>query len=203
MFRNLIVLTAVAASLVASPLRAETPTTVPPEPGAVTPVDPAAPVESAPTVTAAPVDDGLDGGLQALKDEVLDLNQELFLLEEELLFPANTQVAVFVSMDVGEFFDLDSVQLRIDDKPVGNYLYTEREVQALQRGGVHRFYLGNLKTGEHELTATFTGQGPHTRDYRRGATLKIEKGIGAKFVELRITDRERKQQPEFFVREWE
>lgn len=159
--------------------------------------------DGAATAMPEPADDGLDTALQALKDEVLDLNQELFLLEEELLFPANTQVAVFVSMDVGEFFDLDSVQLRIDDKPVGNYLYTEREVQALQRGGVHRFFLGNLKTGDHELIATFTGQGPHTRDYRRGATLKIEKGIGAKFVELRITDRERKQQPEFLVREWE
>jgi hypothetical protein len=125
------------------------------------------------------------------------------MLEEELLFPANTQVAVFVSMDVGEFFDLDSVQLRVDDKDVSNYLYTDREVQALLRGGVHRLYLGNLKTGEHELTAVFTGQGPHTRDYRRGATLQVEKGIGAKFVELRISDRERKQQPEFVVREWE
>jgi hypothetical protein len=155
-------------------------------------------------VTAADGPAGaLDTEMQALKDEVLDLNQELFLLEEELLFPANTQVAVFVSMDVGEFFALDSVQLRIDDKPVGNYLYTEREVEALQRGGVHRFYLGNLKTGTHEVTATFTGKGPHDRDYRRGATLKIEKGIGAKFVELRISDRVSKLQPEFVVREWE
>jgi hypothetical protein len=145
----------------------------------------------------------LDTGMQALKDQVLDLNRELFLLEEELLFPANTQVAVFVSMDVGEFFNLDSVQLRIDDKPVGNYLYTEREVAALQRGGVHRLYLGNLKTGTHELTATFTGKGPHERDYRRGATLKIEKGISAKFVELRISDRVSRLQPEFVVREWE
>jgi hypothetical protein len=145
----------------------------------------------------------VDSEVQVLKDEVLDLNRELFLLEEELLFPANTQVAVFVSMDVGDFFDLDSVQLRIDDKPVSSYLYTEREVAALLRGGVHRIYLGNLKTGEHELTAVFTGQGPHDRDYRRGATLKVEKGIGAKFVELRISDRESKQQPEFLVKEWE
>jgi hypothetical protein len=145
----------------------------------------------------------VDSEVQVLKDEVLDLNRELFLLEEELLFPANTQVAIFVSMDVGDFFDLDSVQLRIDDKPVSSYLYTEREVTALLRGGVHRIYLGNLKTGEHELTAVFTGQGPHTRDYRRGATLKVEKGIGAKFVELRISDRESKQQPEFLVKEWE
>jgi hypothetical protein len=153
--------------------------------------------------TAETAPGAFDTEMQALKDQVLDLNQELFLLEEELLFPANTQVAVFVSMDVGDFFALDSVQLRIDDKPVGAYLYTEREVQALQRGGVHRLYLGNLKTGTHELTATFTGKGPHERDYRRGATLKVEKGIGAKFVELRISDRVSKLQPEFVVREWE
>lgn len=145
----------------------------------------------------------LDGQVQALKDEVLDLNRELFLLEEELLFPANTQVAVFISMDVGEFFALDSVQLKVDDKTVTNYLYTEREAEALLRGGVHRLWLGNLKTGTHELTAVFTGEGPHQRDYRRGATLRIEKSIGAKFVELKITDRESRQQPEFFVREWE
>ncbi len=156
-----------------------------------------------PAVAAAVASASVDSEVQGLKDEVLDLNRELFLLEEELLFPANTQVAVFVSMDVGEFFALDSVQLRIDDKPVSKYLYTEREVAALLRGGVQRIYLGNLKTGEHELTAVFTGQGPHTRDYRRGTTLKVEKGIGAKFVELRISDRESRQQPEFLVKEWE
>ena len=151
----------------------------------------------------APDGASLDGEMQALKDEVLDLNRELFVLEEELLFPANTQVAVFVSMDVGEFFDLDSVQLRIDDKPVSKYLYTEREADALLRGGVHRLWLGNLKTGEHELTAIFTGEGPHARDYRRGTTLVLEKGIGAKFVELRISDREMRQQPDFQVKVWE
>ena len=80
----------------------------------------------------------LDEDVQALKREVLDLNRDLFLLEEELLFPANSQVAFFVSMDVGEYFELDSVQLKIDGKEVANYLYTAREVDALVRGGVHR-----------------------------------------------------------------
>ena len=141
--------------------------------------------------------------MQSLKKEVLDLNRDLFLLEEELLFPANSQVAFFISMDVGEYFKLDSVSLKIDGKEVSNYLYTEREVGALHRGGVHRLHIENLKTGEHELIAVFTGKGPSTRDYRRGATIKIEKGIGAKYVELRITDRVPKQQPEFVIKEWE
>lgn len=145
----------------------------------------------------------LDQDVQGLKKEVLDLNRELFVLEEELLFPANTQVAVFISMDVGEFFALDSVTIKIDNNEVANYLYTEREVQALLRGGVHRVYLGNLKTGEHELLALFTGQGPNARDYRRGATVKLEKGVGAKYLELKISDRAAKAQPDFVIKEWE
>ena len=145
----------------------------------------------------------LDKDVQSLKKEVLDLNRDLFLLEEELLFPANSQVAFFISMDVGEYFKLDSVSLKIDGKEVANYLYTDREVDALLRGGVHRLHMANLKTGEHELVAIFTGQGPHVRDYRRGATVNIEKGIGAKYLELEITDRVKKQQPEFEIREWE
>ena len=145
----------------------------------------------------------LDQDVQDLKKEVLDLNRDLFLLEEELLFPANSQVAFFISMDVGEYFALDSVNLRIDGKEVANYLYTEREVDALMRGGVHRLHMANLKTGDHELIAVFTGKGPQTRDYRRGATLTFNKGIGAKYMELEITDRVQKQQPEFVIKDWE
>ena len=145
----------------------------------------------------------LDEDVQSLKKEVLDLNRDLFLLEEELLFPANSQVAFFISMDVGEYFGLDSVNLKIDGKEVANYLYTEREAGALLRGGVHRVHMGNLKTGEHELIAIFTGKGPHVRDYRRGATMSFNKGIGAKYLELEITDRVKKQQPEFEIKEWE
>jgi len=146
---------------------------------------------------------GLDEEIQGLKKDVVDLNKDLFVLEEELLFPANTQVAIFVSMDVGEFFALDNVTLNIDQKEVANYLYTPREAEALLKGGVQRLYLGNLKVGEHELVAFFTGKGPNDRDYRRGATIKFEKGIGAKYLELKINDRQRKQQPEFEIKDWE
>ena len=145
----------------------------------------------------------LDQDVQTLKKEVLDLNRDLFLLEEELLFPANSQVAFFVSLDVGEYFELDSVNIKIDGKEVANYLYTAREADALVRGGVHRVHMANLKTGDHELIAVFTGKGPHVRDYRRGATMRFDKGIGAKYLELEITDRVKKQQPEFVIKEWE
>jgi hypothetical protein len=161
---------------------------------------------AAPTAPAdAPPGDfkTLDQEVQGLKKDVIDLNKDLFVLEEELLFPANTQVAVFLSMDVGTFFVLDAVTIKIDNKEVANYLYTAREAEALLKGGVHRIYLGNLKVGKHELVAFFTGKGPVERDYRRGATINFEKSVGAKYLELKITDRVPKHQPEFMIKDWE
>jgi len=147
--------------------------------------------------------DGVDAQVQSLKSDVLDLNRDLFVLEQELLYPANTQVAVFVSIDAGTFFALDSVQLKIDGKEVANYLYTPREVNALVQGGVQRLFVGNLKVGKHELTAFLTGKGPHDRDYTRGATLEFQKDIGAKYLELTITDDQSKLQPQFRIKDWE
>jgi hypothetical protein len=196
--------------------------TSPAPPAVAKPTDTPAAIADAPagTLIAPPVDGtpppappesgeppadtrALDETVQDLKKDVVDLNKELFVLEEELLFPANTQVAVFVSMDIGEFFALDSLTLKIDNKEVANYLYTPREAEALLKGGVHRVYLGNLKVGEHQLVAFFEGKGPNNLDYKRGANLKFEKGVGAKYLELKITDRQRKAQPEFAIKDWE
>ncbi|MDO8311962.1 MAG: hypothetical protein Q7T25_08485, partial [Sideroxyarcus sp.] len=149
--------------------------------------EPPAPAAAAP-VTAPEKIEALDGRIQDIKSDVIKLNRDLLVLEEELLFPANTQVVLFVSLDVGKMFELDSVQVKIDDKLIANYLYTPLEVQALHRGGVQRLYLGNLRAGEHEIVAFFTGGGPHARDYKRGTTIKFTKDTQAKYVELRIRD---------------
>jgi hypothetical protein len=189
-----------------------------PAPAAPAPAAPApavpAPAEPAPTAPAAPATPPeadappadfktLDQEVQGMKKDVIELNKDLFVLQEELLFPANTQVAVYVSMDVGTFFALDSVTLKIDNKEVKNYLYTAREAEALLKGGVQEIYLGNLKVGKHELVAFFSGKGPMERDYKRGATLVFAKSVGAKYLELQITDRVTKHQPEFKIKDWE
>jgi hypothetical protein len=211
-------LAAAAAGTTFGPPPASAPTTTFGPPPAAAPATtfgppPAAVVESSPApgpttapeavpVTAADTR-ALDEEIQAIKKEVVDLNRDLFVLEEELLFPANTQVAVFLSMDVGEFFALDTVELRLDNKQVAKYLYTAREAEALLKGGVQRLYLGNMRVGSHELVALFTGKGPNGQDYSRGAQLKFEKSVGAKYLELKIADRQRKRQPEFEIKDWE
>jgi hypothetical protein len=158
---------------------------------------------SAPAAAAPASAASLDDRIQDAKADVIRLNRDLMVLEEELLFPANTQVAIFVSMDVGKMFSLDSVRVKLDDKDVAAYLYTPAEVQALHRGGVQRLYVGNLKAGTHELVAFFTGKGPHDRDYKRGATIRIEKGTDPKYIELQIKDSTGKLQPEFEVKVWQ
>ncbi len=167
----------------------------------------AAPAPDSPASAAAaaePAPTGsLDDRVQQTKADVIRLNRDLLVLEEELLFPANTQVAVFVSMDVGLLFDLDSVQIKLDDKVVTTYLYTPLEVQALHRGGVQRVYLGDLKAGSHEIVAFFTGKGPHDRDYKRATTIKFDKATEPKYIELQIKDVQQKLQPEFDVKVWQ
>lgn len=164
--------------------------------------DAAASAPAAPAAPPAP----LDTRVQQLKSELVRLNRDLLVLEEELLFPAGTQVAVFVSMDVGAFFELESVQVKLGNQVVGQHLYTPAEVAALKRGGVQRLWLGNLKSGTHAIDAFFTGRGPkqgeHQRDYKRGTTLSFDKTSEPRYIELRIRDSQGKLQPEFDVKVW-
>ena len=116
-----------------------------------------------------------------------------------MLFPSSTQVAVYLSLDVGTYFGLDSVELRIDDELATHYLYTERQVSALERGGVQRLYLGNINQGKHQLTAFFVGIGPENRPYKRAVSLTFDKSEEPQAIELTISDSSSKHQPEFMA----
>lgn len=144
----------------------------------------------------------LNISVEDLKQQMLELNRDLLILEEDLLFPASTQVSVFLSMDVGSFFRLDSVRLEIDGKQVATHLYTERQINALHRGGVQRLHLGNIKSGSHEITAFFIGEGTHERDYKRAVSIDIDKSQEPLMLELVVRDSSQKLQPEFQFKTW-
>jgi hypothetical protein len=140
--------------------------------------------------------------LESLKESVLTLNRDLLILEEELLYPASSQVAIYVSMDIGQYFALDAVKVEVDNQLVASELYTDKQVNALFRGGVQRIYIGNLKSGEHEIAAFFTGRGPQ-QDYKRGAKLTVKKTQAPLVLELRIIDSSAQLQPVFEIKEWQ
>jgi hypothetical protein len=145
---------------------------------------------------------GLSSDIQDLKLSVIALNKDLRVLEEDLLFPANTRVNVFLSLDVGEFFTLESVKLKLDGNFVASHIYSDKELVALSRGGIHKLHMANLSAGEHTLSAFFTGVGPSGREYKRGTSLKFNKESGPKHMELKIVDSSMKLQPEFSVEQW-
>ncbi len=134
---------------------------------------------------------------EKLEARLLQLDAELKLLEEDLLYPASSRVAVYLSMDLGELFSLDAVTLKLNGKEVSHHLYTTREVEALYKGGVQKLYVGNAKQGTNRITAFFSGAGPHERDYKRGTTISFEQSFEPVFVELSIEDDTGSQQPEF------
>jgi len=140
--------------------------------------------------------------LEQLKSEVLKLNRELFILEEDLLFPASTQVALFVSVDTGQFFTIDSVEVKIDDKDVAGFLYTQRQREALEQGGIQKLYLGNLKIGQYQLTAIFTGVDPEGRMVKRAVEYQFEKDDETLMIELKVVDNTSTYRSQVVVEEW-
>ncbi|MFQ5579468.1 MAG: AraC family transcriptional regulator [Nitrospiria bacterium] len=146
--------------------------------------------------------ESLDPKIQTLKEEILELNSLLFRLQEDLLFPEDSSLVVFLSVEGGDYFNLDSVKLQLDDTMVSSYLYTQREVSALRKGGIQRLYTGNIKSGTHQLVAIFTGTGPQEKDYKRAETISIEKEKGASFIKIIIRDDGKKKQPEFKYETW-
>jgi hypothetical protein len=139
----------------------------------------------------------LHGDVEALRAEALAVERELLLLEEELLFPPSSRLAVYFSMDLGELFELQSVEVKLNGEPVAAHFYTDKQLDALFRGGVQPLYLGNVRQGDNELAAFFTGVGPSGRPYRRATSVRFEKDFEPIYVELTVTDSEAKRQPEF------
>lgn len=130
---------------------------------------------------------GLDEQVQDIKKDVLELTSELSRLEEKLLFPSNTQVSLFLSLAGDEDFVLDSMQIKVDNKVVAQHLYTFKEIEALRAGGVQRIYTGNIKTGDHQLVASFIGRTKSGNEYQRSENFTVTKAVGPKFVEIQIS----------------
>jgi hypothetical protein len=129
---------------------------------------------------------GLDEQVQEIKSDVLSIATELNQLEEKLLYPSNTQVAVFVSLVSGETFRLDSVEIQLDGNPAAHHIYTFKELEALQKGGVQRIYTGNIRSGVHDLVVSVIGKSSGGGDLQKTNRFKVNKDVGPKIVEISL-----------------
>jgi len=144
----------------------------------------AAPAEAEPV--AKEQMQSLDEQVQEIKSDALSIAAELSGLEEKLLYPSNTQVAVFVSLADGEAFRLDSVQIQIDSEPVAHYIYSFKELEALQKGGVQRIYTGNIPTGEHQLEVSVAGKRSDGKEVGASESFSFRKDVEPKLVAITL-----------------
>ena len=129
----------------------------------------------------------LDDQVQEIKTDVLAIAAELTALEEQLLFPSNTQVAVFLSLEQPEAFRLDAIQLTINGDPAAHHIYSFKELDALASGGVQRVYTGNLAGGEHGLSVTVIGKLPSGKEYRASDDFIFQKGTAPKLLGIELS----------------
>ena len=128
----------------------------------------------------------LDEQVQEIKSDVLDIAAGLGRLEEKLLYPSNTQVAVFVSLAEGEALRLDSVQIQIDGELVAHHIYSFKELEALQKGGVQRLYTGNVSSGEHQIEVSVAGKLPGGKDSNATRSFAFRKDAEPKLVGITL-----------------
>ena len=125
---------------------------------------------------------GLDEQVQEIKSDVLGIAEELSLLEEKLLYPSGTQVAIFIALSPGDAMRLDAVQLQIDGRLVAHYIYSAKELEALRKGGVQRLYVGNVSTGEHRLEVVVDGKAQSGEDFSSTEQFSVRKAVEPKLV---------------------
>ena len=130
---------------------------------------------------------GLDEHVQEIKSDVLSIDAELRRLEEKLLYPSNTHVALFVALGKGESMRLDAMQIQLDGKLVAHYIYSFKELEALQRGGVQRIYTGNVAPGAHQLEVSVIGKLEGGKDYAQTERFTIDKGVEPKLVGITLS----------------
>ena len=129
---------------------------------------------------------GLDEQVQEIKSDVLSISEELSRLEEKLLYPSGTQVAIFIALAEGDQMRLDAVRLQIDGQLVAHHIYSFKELEALRKGGVQRIYVGNVATGDHQLDVLVNGKLEGGADFGRTEHFTFRKEVKPKLVELTV-----------------
>ena len=129
---------------------------------------------------------GLDEQIQEVKSDVLRITAELSQLEEKLLYPSGTQVAIFVALAKDDTLRLDAVRLKIDGQLAAHYIYSFKELEALRKGGVQRIYVGNVATGDHQLEVLVDGKLESGADFSRTQQFAFRKEVKPKLVGLTL-----------------
>lgn len=128
----------------------------------------------------------LDEQVQEVKSDVLAIAAELGNLEEKLLYPSDSQLAVFVSVEKGEPVEIDSARITLDGRLVAHHIYSFKELEALAKGGVQRIHTANLPSGGHQLEVAIAGRRGGDAPFDVVERFDFAKEVGPKRIGVRV-----------------
>jgi len=144
----------------------------------------------------------LDREMQSIKEEFLEINQDVLRLQEMAARSQGGVLVVMLSMAPTLTVDPVGIVLQLDGNTVSQHQYSQREVIALREGGVQRLYTGSPGAGEHRLEIAFSGHGSDDRRLEHQQALTIHTLPGSQYLELRLEAGGDFPDPAFVLREW-
>jgi len=151
-----------------------------------------------------PADAGAGAALRAeaadVTRDLVELKRDIRLVEDELLYPPSSKVAVYVSVAADIEGQLDAVQLKLNGRDVASRVYDAKAFTALTRGGVDRVYLGNAPQGDNVVVCRFQGRRADGKDFSRDAEIRFEKAFEPIAVEFEVTDTTTRGEPDIVAR---
>ncbi len=144
----------------------------------------------------------IDREVQAIKQEMLDINRDLSLLEGELLYPPEHRLTVFLSVGSATTMDLDVLKIDLNGKSLVHHEYSDAEMEALRKGGVHKAYIGSIEKGEHVLQAQLSGTGRRDQVFDIVDSATFTKRQGTRYVELLVSESTLRGVPRLTIQSW-
>jgi len=78
------------------------------------------------------------------------------------------------------------VKIEIDGELATHHIYSYKELEALQKGGVQRIYTGNVPTGDHQLSVTMVGQLKNGAEFNKTDQFSFAKGVEPKALGITL-----------------
>ncbi len=150
----------------------------------------------------APSFAAIDREVQAIKQEMLDINRDLSLLEGELLYPPEHRLTVFLSLGSDTAMDIDALKIDLDGESLVHHRYSDAETEALRKGGVHKVYIGSIEKGEHVLRAQLSGMGRKDQAFDIVNSASFTKLQGTRYVELLVSESTLRGKPRLTIQSW-
>jgi hypothetical protein len=144
----------------------------------------------------------IDQEVQAIKQEILDINRDLSSLEEELLYPPEHRLTIFLSLSSGTTMDLKTITIYLDEDTLVHHKYSKSEMEALRKGGVHKAYIGSIRKGKHVLQAQLRGTDRKDRVFDIVNNAAFTKRQSTKYVELRVSESSLRRVPRLTIQSW-